>query len=158
MNDPNARGHGYQEHTVIAHHVHLRPTLDGSRVVDVTIDLTAEQFSAAAHAVRSVVDDRYRVAVLESADDILAMREMTSLADELTSLVVPGAIAQITLTVAGAGRFRTALEDYIGLATDDEAVRREDDVTAMPHVYAIVDGVADAHAGAVRAALETQPA
>ena len=139
---------------MIAHHVHLRPTLDGSRVVDVTMDLTADQLSAGAHAVRHVVDDRYRVATLESADEILAMRELTSLADELRSLVVPGAIAQLTLTIAGTGRFREALEDFLRLVTDDEAIAREGDSEAMPHVFAIVDGVADAHAEAMRTALD----
>ena len=142
---------------MIAHHVHLRPTLDGSRVVDVTLDLTAEQLSAGAHAVQRVVDDRYRVAPLESADDILAMRELTSLSDELRSLVVPGAIARLTLTIAGVGRFRMALEDFVGMATDDESIAREGDVDALPRVFAIIDGVGDAHADAMRAALDDTP-
>jgi hypothetical protein len=139
---------------VIAHHVHLRPTLDGSRVVDVTMDMTADQLTAGAHAVGAVVADRYRVAALESADDILAMRELTSLADELQSLVVPGAIARLTLNVGGVGRFSEALEAFVRLVTDDERPQREGDVDAMPHVYAIIDGVADAHHDAMRVALD----
>src|SRR3954451_12887997 len=118
------------------------------------MDLTPDQFGAAAHGVRRVVDDRYRVTALESADDILAMRELTSLADELTSLIVPGAIAQITLTVAGTGRFRAALEEFIAISTDDEAIPREGDADALRVVFEIVDGVADAHADGVRAALD----
>jgi hypothetical protein len=139
---------------VIAHHIHFRPTLDGSRIVDVTMDLSPDQLAGAAHAVRHVIADRFRLASLESADDILAMRELTSLADELTSLIVPGAIARLTLTTAGTGRFRVALEDFIASATDDEAIRREGDAEALPQVFEIVDGVVDAHAGAVRAALD----
>ena len=138
---------------MIAHHVHLRPTLDGSRVVDVTLDLAAERLDAGAHAVRRVIADRYRPATLESADDILALRDLTSLADELTSLIVPGAIARLTLTTAGVGRFRLALEDFIALATDDESIAREGDAEALPVVFAMVDDVADAHEAGVRAAL-----
>jgi hypothetical protein len=137
---------------VIVHHVHLRPTLDGSRVVDVTLDLSAPQLDAGAHAVRQVVSDRYRVATIESADDVLAMRDLTSLADELTALALPGAINRLTLAVAGIGRFRAALEDFA--ATRSEGPVREGDAEALPHVYAIIDGVADAHAAAVRVALD----
>jgi hypothetical protein len=137
---------------VIAHDVHLRPALDGTRVVDITLDLSAEQLTAGAHAVRSVIIDRYRLAALEAADDILAMRELTSLADELTSLVVPGAIARLTLTIAGIGRFSDALDSFVRGAGDRP--EREGDADSLPHVYANIDGVADAHAAGMRAALD----
>jgi hypothetical protein len=137
---------------VIVHHVHLRPTLDGSRVVDVTLDLSAPQLDAGAHAVRQVAADRYRVAVIETADDVLAMRELTSLSDELAALALPGAMNRLTLAVAGIGRFRAALEDFAASRADGPL--REGDNEALPHVYAMVDGVGDAHAAAVRAALD----
>src|SRR5689334_16995211 len=117
---------------VIVHHVHLRPTLDGSRIVDVTLDLTSDQLGAGAHAVRHVAADRYRVAALDTADAVLALRELTSLADELTALAAPGAINQLTLTVAGAGRLHTALEDFA--ASRAEGAQREGDAEALPHV------------------------
>jgi hypothetical protein len=154
INDPQTRIRGYEESKVISHHVHLRPTLDGSRVVDVTMDMTPDQLTAGSHAVRTVVADRYRVATLESADDILAMRELTSLADELQSLVVPGAIARLTLNVGGIGRFSEALEAFVRVVSDDERPEREGDADAVPHVYAIIDGVADAHRDAMRVALD----
>ena len=137
---------------MIVHHVHLRPTLDGTRVVDVSIDLTAAQLAAGAHAVRDVTADRYRVAALESIDDILAMRELTSLADELSALAAPGAINRLTLTVAGAGRFLGALEDFAGSCS--EGARREGDAEALPVVHGMIDGVADAHGAALRHALD----
>ncbi len=137
---------------MIVHHVHLRPTFDGSRVVDVTMDLTAAQLGAGAHAVRHVTADRYRVAALESADDILAMRELTGLADELTALAAPGAINRLTLTVAGAGRFLGALEDFAH--SRSEGAVREGDAEALPVVHGMIDGVADAHAAALRGALD----
>jgi hypothetical protein len=137
---------------MIAHHVHLRPTLDGSRVIDVTLELSAAELNAAAHGVRLVVEERYRIAALESVDEILAMRELTSLADELTALGAPGAINRLTLTVAGIGRLRTALEDFAESRADGAI--REGDAEALPLVYPLIDGVADAHGDAMRAALD----
>ena len=137
---------------MIVHHVHLRPTYDGSRVVDVTMDLTSAQLDAGAHAVRHVTADRYRVTALESADDILAMRELTSLADELAALAAPGAVNRLTLTVAGAGRLLGALEDFA--QSRSEGAVREGDAEALPVVHGMIDGVADAHAAALRGALD----
>jgi hypothetical protein len=152
MDDPYTGLPGITGAHVIVHHVHLRPALDGTRVVDVTMDLSGEQLTAGAHAVLSVVADRYRVAALESADDILTMRELTVLADELQSLAVPGAISQLTLTVGGVGRFNGALDEFV--RTVGDRPEREGDAEALPQVYAIIDGVADAHAEGLRAALD----
>jgi hypothetical protein len=154
MDDPSTPEAGYRSTKVIAHHVHLRPTLDGSRVVDVTMDLSADQLHAGAHAVRHVADSRYRLTRIESADDVLAMRELTTLSDELASLVVPGAIARLTLDVGGTRRLLVALEEFIAGATDEDAIAREGDKDALTHVFSMVDGVADAHAAAVRVALD----
>jgi hypothetical protein len=137
--------------TVITHVVDIRRALDGSEVVEVTLDLSAPQLSAGAHAVRAAVEQRYRLETLESSDDILAMRELTSLGDDLDVLAAPGAHNRLTLTVAGAGRLRAALEDFA--ASRSEGAVREGDAEALPHVYAMIDGVADAQADALQAAL-----
>jgi hypothetical protein len=137
---------------MIVHHVHLRPTLDGTRIVDVTMDLTPEQLRAGAHAVREVRADRYRVAAIDHADDVLAMRELTSLADELSALAHGDGIARLTLAVAGVGRLRAALEEFAESRADGPL--REGDAEALPQLYAMLDGVADAHADVVRAALD----
>jgi hypothetical protein len=137
---------------VIVHHVQLRPTLAGSRIVDVSMDLTAAQLGAGAHAVRMVCDERYRVAALDSADDVLAMRDLTSLADELGALAAPGAINRLTLTVAGVGRFLGALVDFA--ASRGDGALREGDAAALPVVHGMIDGVEDAHAAALRSALD----
>jgi hypothetical protein len=139
---------------MLHHVVDIRPSLDGTPVVEVTVDLAAAQLSAAAHAVRSMVDERYRLVPLESADDILAMRELTALQDELDALALPGAVNRLTLTVAAAGRLRGALEDFAASRSVDGVLLREGDAEALPGVYAIVDGIADAHAAALRAALD----
>jgi hypothetical protein len=141
---------------VVSYSLHLRPAPDGSSVVEVTFDLTGEQLEAAAHGVRAVVSDRYRVTRIESGDDVVAMRDFTTLGDEMVALAVPGAYSRLTLTTAQVGRLRAALEEYLGTRSDGEALRAGDG-EALPHVYAIVDGIADAHAEAVRTALDDAP-
>ena len=79
----------------------------------------------------------------------------TSLAarpDELTALAAPGAINRLTLTIAGIGRLRTAVEDFV--ETRHEGAIREGDAGALPLIYPLIDGVADAHGDAMRAALD----
>jgi hypothetical protein len=139
---------------MLNHVVDIRRGLDGASVVEVTVDLGATQLAAAAHAVRATVDDRYRVPALESADDILAMRELTALAERLVELAAPGAVNRLTLTVAGMGRLRGALEDFAASRSSEDALLREGDTEALPGVYSMVDGVADAHADGLRAALD----
>jgi hypothetical protein len=138
----------------VTHVVDIRRALDGTSVVEVTLDLSAPQLAAAAHAVRFAIDDRYRLAALESADDILAMRELTALKDELDVLAAPGAVNRLTLTVATAGRLRSALEDFVGARSVENALLREGDAEALPGAYSIVDAVVDAHADALRVALD----
>ena len=123
--------------------------------VSVTVDLTGPQLAAAAHAVGLVVEEQYRLRPLESADDILQLREATALKDELDALKVPGEIDRLQLTVARLGLFRVALDDF--LASRVEGVRREGDADALPHVDAIVDGLAAAHEDALAAALGGTP-
>ena len=64
------------------------PTLDGSRIVDVSMDLHAAQLRAGAHAVRHVRRTATAWPRSSHVDDVLAMRELTSLADELDALAL----------------------------------------------------------------------
>jgi hypothetical protein len=56
--------------------------LDGEPVVYACFDLREEEVAAAAHAVAAIAAERYRTARI-SADDALALRELTALTDEL---------------------------------------------------------------------------
>jgi hypothetical protein len=137
---------------MLLHHViDAVPAADGTRRVTVTVDLTGPQLAAAGHASRLITEERYRLRPLESADDVLALREVTALTDELEARAGHGEIDRMQLTVARLGVFVTALDDF--LASRADGVRREGDADALPHLYAIVDGLADAHRDAVAAAL-----
>ena len=56
--------------------------LEGQPVVSACFDLSDEEVVASAHAIRTMSAERYRTADL-SADDVLILRELTAIADEL---------------------------------------------------------------------------
>ena len=138
--------------TMLPHHVEIRTDADGHPSVEVIFDLTPAQAGAAAHALRVVRDARYRTAEL-SADDVLAMREMTSLADALGEIETAGGADRVRATVARLGTLRSALEQFAAA----EDLEREGDAEARPLVYDLVDAIGDLHAEAVRTALAGEP-
>src|SRR4051812_40480102 len=97
--------------SMLPHHVELRTDPDAGTSVEVIFDLTPVQAGAAAHALRVVRDARYRTAEM-AADDVLAMRDMTSLADELAEIEALGGADRIRASVARLGALRSALEDF----------------------------------------------
>ncbi len=66
-------------------HIDISQGLDGEAVVLACFDLGAEEIAASAQAVRVTAAERFRAAEL-SVDDVLELRELTALADELTDL------------------------------------------------------------------------
>jgi len=135
--------------TMLPHHVDVRTDLDGLPFVEITFDLSAAQAGAAAHAVRIVRDVRYRASEL-SVDEVLAMRELTALADELSDLNSRGMHDRMTTSVARLGDLRSVVEEFAAA----EHHEREGDAEARPLVFELADAFADIHAEAVRAALD----
>ena len=132
--------------------VSIRTAPDGMPVAEATMDLSTEHAAAAAHAVREARADRFRLTAIESADDVVAMREMTSLADELGDLAALGAHVRLSATVARLGALRDALESFASTRADGP-VREGDDV-ALRHLYPVLDLVTAAQADTLRAALD----
>jgi hypothetical protein len=66
------------------HHAHIDISLglDGERVVLACLDLREDELAAAARAVAATAAERYRTPRI-SADDVLELRELTALKDEL---------------------------------------------------------------------------
>ena len=137
---------------MLRHHIEVGTDAEGHRSVTATFDLAPEQAGAAAHALRVIRDVRYRTVEM-SADDVLAMRDMTSLADELADLQALDGRSHVTASVARLGVLRGALEQF----ATGEHLEREGDAGARPVVVALVDAVADLHADAVHAALTGEP-
>jgi hypothetical protein len=63
-------------------HIDISRGLDGERVVLACLDLREDELAAAARAVAATAAERYRTPRI-SADDVLELRELTALKDEL---------------------------------------------------------------------------
>jgi hypothetical protein len=63
-------------------HIDISRGLDGEPVVLACFDLREDEIAAARHAVATVAAERYRTPRI-SADDVLALRELTAITDEL---------------------------------------------------------------------------
>ena len=134
--------------SMLPHHIEVGTDAEGHRSVAVTFDLGPEQAGAAAHAVRVIRDVRYRTVEM-SAEDVLAMRDMTAMADELGERGALDGYSHVTASVARLGVLRSALEEF----SCAEHLEREGDSAARSVVIALVDAVGDLHADAVHAAL-----
>jgi hypothetical protein len=64
-------------------HIDISRNIEGDPVVFACFDLRQDEVLAARHAVQAVATERYRTSSM-SADDVLQLRELTALADELT--------------------------------------------------------------------------
>ena len=135
--------------TMLPHHLEIRIDADGLPSVEVTFDLTPAQAGAAAHALRVMREARYRTSEM-SADDVIAMRDMTSLADELGELAAGAGADHVRATVARLGALRSALDEFAA----GEHLERDGDAEARPLVFALADDVADLHVQSLRAALD----
>lgn len=103
--------------------------LEGQTVVSACFDLGDEEVAAAVHALRTVGGERYRMADL-SAEDVLKLRELTAIADELTER---GAGARtVVLSPARLTAFREAVEHFVETRTQAEWLREEDRQSLEP--------------------------
>src|SRR3954449_10077338 len=72
---------------------------DGTPVLNVAFDVSAEQLRAAGHATGEIVLERHRGHSLE-IDDVLALRELTSVRDEIDHYADAGVNAHVVLPLA----------------------------------------------------------
>jgi hypothetical protein len=99
--------------------------LEGHAVVLACFDVSAPEAAAAGHAVSAVRAERYRNAEL-GADDVLAMRELTALADELSALTGLGGAGTLVLRPARLTAMRDALEAFVTGRDEADWIRGED--------------------------------
>lgn len=98
---------------------------DGSPVVLACFDLPGAESGAAAHAVAAVSVERYRTATM-SADDVLVMRELTALADQLAELAREEPLQPVRMRPARLTALRDALAEFVESRETAEYVREED--------------------------------
>ena len=129
--------------------------LDGEPVVLACFDLDGPEVRALEHAVRAVSTERYRTASM-SVDDVLELRELTALADELTSLAgVEDGLRTVVMRPARLTACRNALASFIELRDEAEWMR-EEDRQPLARARSLLPAIEDLCADALRAALEAR--
>ena len=123
-------------------HIDISVGLDGEPVVLACFDLGEEQLAASAHAVAAASVERFRTAEL-SADDVVEMRELTALTDEL---------ADLALRPARLTAFREAVAHFVESRDEAEWIR-EEDREPLAIVRALLYALEELSADATRAAL-----
>src|SRR5690349_23193822 len=98
--------------------------LDGHPVVLAILDLRGDDARAAAHVMAVVRREHYGNAEL-STDDVLAMRELTALADELGH-VGDGQAISLVLKAARLTALRDALDAFVTGRDEADWLREED--------------------------------
>jgi hypothetical protein len=126
-------------------------TADGTPVCNVSFDLSAQQLHAAARAAEAVRLERHRHQAL-STDDVLALRELTGLSDELHTLAEHGAHANVVLPLARFVALHDALVEWVH-AAEDRGWMREEDAEIHPFVAALIDPMAALRQDALHAVL-----
>jgi hypothetical protein len=125
--------------------------LDGEPVVLACFDLGGEELSASAQAVRATIAERFRTASM-STDDVLELRELTGLVDELTDLAREPGMRSIVMRPARLSAWRDALTHFVE-SREDAEWSREDDREALPAARSLLWPLEDLCAEAMRAAL-----
>lgn len=127
--------------------------LEGEPVVLACFDLAAEQVAAAAHAVAAMAAERYRSVSL-SVDDVLELRELTALTDELTH---PGPeMRTLVLRPARLSALRDSVAGFVESRDEAEWIR-EEDREPLARLRGLVAPLQELSADALRAALSPAP-
>jgi hypothetical protein len=125
--------------------------LDGEAVVLACFDLGEEEIAASAHAVRAIREERFRNADM-SVDDVLEMRELTALTDELGGHLHETGIRTLVMRPSRLNAWRDALTHFVETRDDAEWTREEDRV-ALSAARSLLWPLSDLCADAMRAAL-----
>jgi hypothetical protein len=125
--------------------------LDGEPVVLALFDLGDEEIGASAHAVRAISAERFRTATM-SVDDVLEMRELTALADELADLASRPGMSTVVLRPARLSAYRNALTRFVE-SRDEAEWMRDEDREPLAAARELLWPLGDLAAEAMRAAL-----
>jgi hypothetical protein len=99
--------------------------LEGEPVVLACFDLGGAEITAAAHAVAAMAAERFRLAEM-SVDDVLELRELTTLADELADQDPQPGIRTVVLRPARLSALRDAVAGFVETRDEGEWIREED--------------------------------
>ena len=126
---------------------------DESKSVVAIFDLSETEIAACAHAVSGARTEQFRNESL-SADAVLAMRELTGLADELTALAAHEGAVTLVFTPARLMALRSALDAFVA-GRDEAGFTREEDREAVAVARSLAGPLEDLGADVLRAAFAT---
>ena len=125
--------------------------LDGEAVVLACFDLGEEEIAASAYAVQIITTERFRTAEM-SVDDVLELRELTALADELADLLLRPGVSTLVMRPARLNAWRDALTYFVE-SRDEAEWMREEDREPLALTRGLLWPLGDLCADAMRAAL-----
>ena len=125
--------------------------LEGEPVVLACFDLGDEDIAACAHAVAAASSERFRLNDL-SVDDVLELRELTALTDELRDPSPERGVRTIALRPARLSALRASIASFVETRDEAEWIRDEDR-EPLARVRALLPGLEDLGAEALQAAL-----
>lgn len=129
--------------------------LEGEPIVLACFDLGGEEIAAASHAVAAMAAERFRLAEM-SVDDVLELRELTALADELGHPSAPPGVRTLVLRPARLSVLRDSIAGFVQSRDEAEWIR-EEDREPLARVRSLIAPLADLSAEALRAALSPTP-
>ena len=132
--------------------VNTRSAPDGSKQVVACFDLTEDEIAAVARAVDVSRTEQFRHEEL-ATDDVVAMRELTALADQLTALAGYGSAVTVELSPARLVALRDTLHAFVE-QRDEAGFTREEDREGYAVALALAAPLADLSADTLRAALD----
>jgi hypothetical protein len=128
--------------------------MDGGPVVLAVVDLAEDEVRASAHAVRALIEERFRMSEM-SGDDVVQLRELTSLADELGEPGPEGAIRALVFSPARLNLWRDALDGFARSRDEAEWIR-EEDREPLVRIRELLPGLDQLSEEAVRAAISPE--
>src|SRR4051794_1958282 len=125
----------------------------GGAGVTACFDLSEAEIACVAHAVNVSRTEQFRNEELSAADAVLAVRELTALADQLTALAGHRSACTVEMTPARLVALRDTLAAFVE-HRDEAGFTREEDREAYATAMALARPLADLAADTLRAALD----
>lgn len=124
---------------------------DGTPVTNLAFDLSHTQLESASHACGEMLLERHRGQALDT-DDVLALRQLTAVCDELHRLGEAQANAHVVLPLARFIVLHETVDEWVHTRTERDWLRKADE-DAMPVLEAMLGPMDHLRADAVEAAL-----
>jgi hypothetical protein len=131
--------------------IDISKDLDGEPIVLACFDLGDAETAASAHAIAVTAVERFRTASL-SVDDVLELRELTVLSEELRDLAERPGISTVVLRPARLTAYRRTVAHFVETRDAADWLRAEDR-EALARLRGLLGPLEDLAADAMRAAL-----